>query len=108
QARSVNSCSADNREPVAFRTNVLMSLPSMQRPPVARGHTTGGPPGGSFLLCFEPVCRRGNRNLVLELGTGLADLRRHQRAGLDLNENALGFLAVALCGFLQLLVHAEC
>src|SRR5436305_12862198 len=50
-------------------------------------------------------CRSGE--LFLQLGAGLSNLGRHQRAVLNLKENTFGLLAIARCSFLHLLVNGE-
>src|SRR6476659_1392461 len=58
-------------------------------------------------LFWLSVYRGRSGDLFLQFGAGLADLRRHQLTVLNLKEAALGLLAVASCGFLQLLDHGE-
>ena len=59
---------------------------------------------GAHFLLVQLNCGR-SCDLLLHFSTGLAYLRRQQRAVLDLEEDALGLLAVLRRGFLELLDH---
>ena len=78
-----------------------------------KGRFRGCPPTGRARICASSLLfgfgfKSGrNCDLFPHFGAGSAYLRGHQRAVLNMKEDALGLLAVSRCGFLQLLDHVE-
>src|SRR5438270_4769709 len=97
QARSANLRKASTRELLA------------NAPPTISGFTPCGRPGftSGFISAFTWGLSGRRGDLVLQFGAGLSNLRRHQRAVLDLKENTLGLLAIARRSFLHLFGNSE-